>query len=295
MTILEALHWAQDQIKSTAGEKIDAKPNPMLDAQILLAHSLGKSTAYLFGHFDDPLNAHVIDKFQRLVNQRVRHEPVAYITGRKAFYGRDFFVNPLVLIPRPETELMIEIALQLIDPESLTIDVGTGSGTIAVTLAAESQQPILATEIAASTLDVARTNARDHGVDHLVSFLHGNLLDPILATNLDASRTSPRAIICANLPYIRIARWPLLDPDVRDFEPKGALVGGVDGLDVYDELLQQIQTHRGQFPTELALLIEIDPSQELSAPALIREHFPSALIETKKDLSGKVRLVVARI
>ena len=295
MTILEALHWAQDQIKSTAGDNLDAKPNPMLDAQILLGYALSKPTAYLFGHFDDTLNTSVIEKFQRLVSERVQHKPVAYLTGRKAFYGRDFFVNPLVLIPRPETELMIDEARAYIEESDLVIDVGTGSGTIAVTLAAETHQPVLATEVDPSVLDVAKTNAREHGVDHLVSFLHGNLLSPILETNIDASRTALRGVIAANLPYLRVARWPLLDPDVRDYEPKTALVGGVDGLDVYDALLQQIKAHRHQFPTELILLIEIDPSQELSAPVLIREHFPAATIEVKKDLSTKPRLVIAKL
>lgn len=294
MKIIEALNWAQEQLKATADEKQQSKLNPMLDAQILLSECLSKPTSYLFAHFDDELPAIAIDKFQRYVARRRRHEPVAYITGQKDFYGRRFRVNPAVLIPRPETEQIIDLALERLRDHSLVLDVGTGSGVIAVTLAAEQSAPVIAIDIAPDALAVARHNAASWQVEHQVSFLQGHLLEPFFDKNIH-EQAGGHALVIANLPYGKINIWPTLDPDVREYEPKVAIIGGVDGLDLYDQLLGQLRERRDQFPRETELLFEIDPSQELSASNLVREHFPEAEVQVLPDLAQKPRIVIASI
>ncbi|MDP2631679.1 MAG: peptide chain release factor N(5)-glutamine methyltransferase [Candidatus Uhrbacteria bacterium] len=294
MTIMEALNWGREQLKKTETEKHFGKSNTMLDAQVLLAFCINKPTAFLFTHFDDPISDGSLQKFQDLINQRSKHEPVAYLTGEKEFYNRAFKVNPSVLIPRPDTEAMIEIIKEIARPESVILDIGTGSGAIAVTLAAELSLPLVAIDISEAALEVARSNAERHKVEYLISFLNGNLLEPFFESNVKVSNDK-HAIICANLPYIRIANWQYLDPDVKDFEPRSALIGGVDGLEFYRELMRQIHEHRNIFPIETDVILEIDPSQELGAPSMIREYFPNAQIKIERDLSGKSRVVVVRI
>ena len=295
MTIIEALNWGQEKLKATAHEKRQAKLNPMLDAQVLLSECLERPTAYLFAHFEDELPQIIIEKYQRMIERRARHEPVAYIVGRKEFYGRPFFVNPAVLIPRPETEQLIEQAISRVKPTSLILDVGTGSGVIAVTITAETDQPVIATEIDKNALAIARHNAQAHGLEHMISFMQGNLLEPYLEKNIKTTGPQDKVLILANLPYGRIAQWPTLDPDVTQYEPKSAIIGGLDGLDIYDELLGQLRSYRQLFPDETELLMEIDPGQELSAPALVREHFPAAEIDVLNDLANKPRIVIAKI
>ncbi|MBU1125986.1 peptide chain release factor N(5)-glutamine methyltransferase [Patescibacteria group bacterium] len=294
MTILEALNWGRERIKSTLEEKITQGHNPMLDAQVLLSYTLKKPTSYLFSHFEDELPLEKAEIYQGYIERRSKHEPVAYITGSKEFYKRKFRVNKFVLVPRPETELMIDEALKLIDERSTVIDVGTGSGAIAITLAAEKDIPVIATDVDSQALAIARVNATELGVTKLISFLEGDLLLPYIKINIHDAQASS-AIICANLPYARIQQWPVLDPDVQNYEPKKAIVGGVDGLDFYDRLLQQIEENRDHFPATIHLLLEIDPSQEISGPRLVTEHFPMAKLELLRDLAHKPRLIVAQI
>lgn len=290
MTILEALSWGKEQLKKESG----TVSNPMLDAQILLAHCILKPTSYLFGHFEDEINPETIDKYQRFIERRKRKEPVSQILGEKHFFGKSFMVTPNVLTPRPETEVLVEIVLSLITPESTIIDIGTGSGAIAIAIAGETKTSVIAIDIDPQAISVAQHNAKNQQVNHLISFLQGNLLEPFFKKNIHINSNS-NAIIIANLPYLTISQWMSLDPDVRDYEPKRALVGGVDGLDFYDELLQQIKSHSTFFPSEFYLIIEIDPAQHASAPALIMEYFPEAEVRTENDLSGRVRVVVAKL
>ncbi len=295
MTILEAMNWGRKQLRNSLTEKVNIDlHNPMFDAQVLLSNCLNKQTAYLFAHFEDELSDETAAKYQKLVKRRAHHEPIAYIIGEKDFYNRTFVVNKFVLIPRPETEQMIDEAVKLIKPGTVLIDIGTGSGNIPITLATETEQPIVAIDIDADALIVAKTNAENHQIDHLISFMQGHLLEPYLEKNITTPKNA-NTVITANLPYGRIATWPTLDPDVHLYEPKKAFAGGVDGLDLYDQLLQQLLDKRKLFSDELTLLIEIDPSQELTAPRLITEYFPAAQVETLKDLAGKSRTIIAQI
>lgn len=294
MTILEALNWGREEIKKTLHEKAETGHNPMIDAQILLSFCLKKPTSFLFSHFEEEIQENVSEKYQRLIQRRANHEPVSYITGEKEFYGRQFKVNQFVLIPRPETEMIIDEIKKNVTENTLLADVGTGSGAIAITLALETGLPIVATEIDKNSLAVALHNAEKHKVKHLISFQQGNLLAPYFEKNINESARE-KMIIAANLPYAKIGVWQSLDPDVQKFEPKHAIVGGVDGLDLYDSLLSQIRTNIKKLPNQIHLLFEIDPSQELSIVRLIREYFENAEVEILNDLARKPRLVTVKI
>ena len=289
MTIMEALNWAQQQFRDTAYEKTLGEANPMFDAQVLLAHCLEKPTSYLFGHFDDPVPEPIIETFQRLVHRRTRHEPIAYLTGEKAFYGKSFKVNPAVLIPRPETEALIDLALERRTDNTTYLDVGTGSGAIAVSVAGETFQPVIATELSLDALGVAKHNADAHDVAHQVSFLQGNLLDPYFNTGVSLGEND-HVMVLANLPYIPNSHWNWLDPDVNHYEPKHALIAGVDGLEAYDELLDQLARNRDRLPSQTEIACEIDPTQCKSFPALVAHHFPEAKTRILNDLSGRPRI-----
>ncbi|PIQ67980.1 peptide chain release factor N(5)-glutamine methyltransferase [Candidatus Uhrbacteria bacterium CG_4_10_14_0_2_um_filter_41_7] len=295
MTILEALSWGQAQIKETENEKPKGRHNAKLDAQILLSHILEKPTSFIFAHIDEILTDKQIDKYQRLVARRRRHEPVAYILGEQEFYSRSFIVNQNVLVPRPDTELMIDEALARRQEDPVILDIGTGSGAIAVTLSKELDTELIAIDIDPDALAVAKQNAKKHGVQNKISFMQGNLLEPYLKKQIDLSRGDNYVLILANLPYLTIASWGTLDPDVRNYEPKRALIAGVDGLDFYDELLSQIKSKRNLFPKKTEIMMEIDPHQELTLPRLIKEHFEGAVVTLKNDLANRPRLVIAKI
>ncbi|MBI1908240.1 peptide chain release factor N(5)-glutamine methyltransferase [Candidatus Uhrbacteria bacterium] len=286
MTILDALQWAEQKLKGS-------KENPKLDAQVLLASVLDKGTAYLFAHGEDPLPEEKFTKFQRLVERRGRFEPVAYLVGHKEFYKREFVVNPHVLIPRPDTEALVDVALGLLTPQSLVVDIGTGSGAIALTIAAETGRPAVAIDADPRALAVAKLNADALGLAKRVAFFEGNLLEPLLAES-NGEPLGDHLVITANLPYIAQRQYDALEPNVKAYEPKTALVSGIDGLDHYDALFAQIAARRFALPKALDVVVEIDPSQKQTAPALVRSHLPGAHVEVVNDLAGRPRVVVVR-
>jgi len=299
MTVMEALQWANERLK-----KENVGDSPMLDAQVLLGSVLGVSKSRLFTHLDREMDAREDESFQKLITRRAAHEPVAYIVGSREFYKRPFHVNRFVLIPRPATEILIDAALESaksLDPEStLFVDIGTGSGAIAVTLAAESHIPVIATDESKHALAVAKKNAEDLGVESLVDFRQGNLLEPIVSI---FEKTKEKAgslpfkhlILAANLPYLTEHQWETAEADVRDWEPKTALVGGVDGLDLYWQMFRELLRHRSTFPRKVTTLIEIDPSQRDRAMALVAHSFPRATPRILDDLEGLARVVVADV
>ncbi len=302
-TILELLSWAGDALK-TADAARSVPQNARLDAQVLLSHVLGVNSAYLFTHGDETVDLERIEQYQRLITRRARHEPVAYLTQTKAFFGRDFFVNQHVLIPRPDTEVMVEHAIRLIGAPSTSpinggevtvIDLGTGSGAIAITLALETKVPTIAVDVSPEAITVAKHNAKNLGAQ--LAIVHGSLFAPIAAIE---PPPSDHLIITANLPYLTPWQWDALDPDVKGYEPKLAFIGGADGLVLYDELCVQLksylheQSRRGR-RIAIDLLIEIDNTQKLTAPAMLREHFPTAHITVIPDLAKKERVVIASI
>lgn len=302
MTILEALRWANNHLKKAGVD------SPMLDAEVLLAHVLSITRAKLFARFNDPLKPHQQEKFLLLVERRSAREPVAYLVGKKEFYGREFAVNPFVLIPRSETETLVEIALDLFQRAAdknrvLFADIGTGSGAIAITLACETQTPVMAVDTSARALPIAKTNAQTHAVQELIDFREGDLASPLfdLFDTIRATSKKPISsvypfqdlIICANLPYLSSSQMQQLPDDVRRYEPKEALEAGSDGLEAYFRLLRQLKHRRGELPRHLHILMEIDPSQAKRAAQLVAHEFPSAHVQTKKDLLGLDRVIVA--
>lgn len=293
MKIFEALTWADDTLKAT----LSPAQNPKVDAQVLLAFVVGKGTAYLFAHGDDVLTDTREAQFRHLVLRRAQHEPVAYLLGTKEFYGRAFAVTHDVLIPRPDTETLVDTVIPLISHDlssSLIIDVGTGSGAIAITLACETGRTVVAIDESDAALTVAAQNARVNNCDERIIFLHGNLLTPLLEESAGES-FGEHVVIAANLPYIAQRQYDALDPDVKNFEPVRALVSGANGLDHYDALFAQLALRRNAFPTKLDVVIEIDPSQKLSAPGVVHKHFPHASTTVINDLAGKPRVVHTRL
>jgi release factor glutamine methyltransferase len=266
ITIEEALGEAFSRIKS-----ISETPN--LDAQILLGHSMGVSRTWVIGHAHDVITPNVFKNFQSLISQREIGVPLPYILGWWEFYGRRFRVSEEVLIPRPETELLVEVAINYLTQNSdrqFVLDIGTGSGCIAISLAAEiSPLEILATDISRNALGLAKENAVKHGVSDL-------------STGVSAQPD----VVCANLPYIPGEQ--LQNLEVANWEPSIALDGGVNGLsqiiDLLDDLPRIVQ------PGGM-ILLEVEEKKGDDVRVEARERFPDGKIELHCDLAGKDRLL----
>jgi len=280
LTVKSALRQARIQFEE-AGISSSA-----LDAEVLLSHATGCDRAGLYSNWDRLLSGEEEVRFYELTRRRRSGEPVAYITGRKEFMGLDFMVNPSVLIPRPETELLVENALKLMPPASTVVDVGTGSGAISVSLAFYNPGAVVfAIDCSPEALEVARRNAVKNGVADRVFFFEGSLLAP-----LDGLlRPGQVDQITANLPYIDSNDLPGLPREVRLFEPLLALDGGAEGLEHYRRLIPQAEIYLKQGG---ALLFEIGFNQGRQALNLLNPNLWQAAVI--KDLTGLDRLVLAR-
>jgi release factor glutamine methyltransferase len=273
-TIRDVLHTARTSLPP-------ASDSASLDAQTLLAQVLTVERAYLLAHPEHELSPQQEQQFNLLVDRLVAGEPLPYILGRRAFYDRDFAVSPAVLIPRPETELLLEQALAFMNlhPASVVVDVGTGSGALAVTLAALCPQArVYATDISYDALAVARHNAEIHSAN--VTFLQGNLLEPRIERGIKAD------LIMANLPYIPSDDLPNLA--VSRYEPRLALDGGVDGLDLIRQLLQQTPAVCGH---GTLLLLEIGAEQGADVLKLAGDMLKPSRIAVLNDYAGHDRIV----
>jgi len=279
-SLAEAVQGATDRLAS-AGLEI-----PRFEALALAQYVLGMSRAQLYMHWHDLIDPEIGKKLSQVVERRAGREPFAYIVGRQAFYDVELEVNPYVLIPRPETELLVERVLAWAaandrSQKRLRIaDVGTGSGAIAVVLARNlPQAAVWAVDVSTQALDMARTNARTYDLADRITFLPGHLLNAL---------DERFEIIAANLPYIPAGRLPLLEPEVRAYEPQLALDGGADGLDLVRQLVKQL-------PDRLAqpglCLMEIDEGQGEVVRQLCLEMLPDAAVEIVKDYAGLERLV----
>jgi release factor glutamine methyltransferase len=258
-----------------------------IDAEILLAYALKISREEMLAHDERSVPAFALAKFKSLITRRGRHEPIAYLTGHKEFFGLQFAVNKHTLIPRPETELIVETALNALRATSRTliIDIGTGSGAIAIAIAKNAPKAtVIATDISKPALKIAERNAVMNDVDDRIIFERANLLHP---TN-PRSWNSGMVIITANLPYLPTKMWQRSALDVKKFEPRTALEGGKDGLKYYDELFHQIIKRN----IKATIICEIDPSQKRSFPRLAKRHFSNAKIEIKNDLAGLPRVAI---
>jgi release factor glutamine methyltransferase len=288
MTIREAKIFGIKKLRRASGREAP------IDAEILLAHALKISREEMLAHDERRVPAFALAKFNSLVARRVKHEPIAYLVGHKEFYGLQFAVNKHVLIPRPETELVVEEALSKITHPTLSynkrggrcvvLDVGTGSGAIAISIAKNAPNAtVIATDISKSALKIAKHNATLNDVDDRIVFEQSDLYP-----KKSRPRFSGMAIITANLPYLPTRVWQKAMPDVKKFEPRTALDGGKNGLKYYDELFHQIVERN----IKATIICEIDPSQKRSFPRLAKRHFPKATTEIKNDLAGRPRAVI---
>jgi len=257
-----------------------------VEAELLLGHVLGMSKTQLYTEPERSLTSAETKHLWSLVQRCLDHEPTAYILGHCEFYGIDFYIDPHTFIPRPETELLVEQAVELVHRIShqgkqiAIADVGTGCGAIAISLAlALPQAKIYATDISTLALQVAGMNCRRHAVSSRVELLQGNLLEPL---------SQPVDMIVANLPYIKDCEFKDLSPEIRKFEPTTALSGGEDGLDKIQQILEQMPgrlSHGGCF------LLEIGQGQGRVVTSLIRNYFLQVSIELISDLGGIERVV----
>ncbi len=261
--------------------------SPRLDAELLLARVLGVNRAAILTRPEWRLTPKELTAFRRLVNRRAAREPLAYVVGHRAFYDLDLVVSPHVLVPRPETELLVERALELARRREGPLriaDVGAGSGAIAVTLAVHlPAATVYALDDSQGALEVAAENARRHAVADRVHCRHGDLLAPL---------GQPVDLIAANLPYVTTEEWEGLAPEIRRYEPRAALDGGPDGLGIIRRLLAMAPPYL--WPGGV-LLLEIGASQGAAVAALAREHFPQAEVRVEQDYAGLDRLVIATI
>lgn len=255
-----------------------------LEAELLLAQALNTSRTSLLARLSDPLDQETAARFAGMVARRAKHEPLAYILGHQEFYGLDFVVDRRVLIPRPETELLVERALDILEHatwlEPTVADIGTGSGAIVISIASRvARGRFIAVDISHEALDVARLNAERLSVANRVDFREGNLAEPL---------REPVDLLVANLPYIPLAREKELPPEVRQFEPRMATMGGLDGLSLVRRLLSSLG---GKLTRGAYILLEISEEQGKEALELARAHFPFAELELHQDLEGLDRLL----
>jgi release factor glutamine methyltransferase len=259
-----------------------------IDAELLLANLIKKNREFLFTHPNFKLNKKEIKKYFQLIKKRIKHWSVAALIGKKEFYGLEFFVDKNTLIPRPESEIFIdEIANLKIKNNTTFIDLGTGSGCLIISLIKKLKEKqnlnffnFIAIDISDKTLKTAKKNAKKHQVENEITFYKGNLLKPVI-NKLDPENN---LIILANLPYLT-KKQVKSSPSIQK-EPKKALVAGSDGLKYYKKLFKQINKRLTN--KEITLFLEIDDSQ---AEKISNSNFE---IQTKKDLSGLFRLVIAK-
>lgn len=255
-----------------------------LDAQVILAHVLGVGRSWLFAHYEYALDSEQADQYTELIARRIRHEPVAYLIGRKEFYGLELNVDRRVLIPRPETEMLVDAVLEVTasagQSHIVVADVGTGSGAIAMAVAANAENAsIYALDLSADALAVARSNVAQLDSRWQVTLLQGNLLEP-LPEHVD--------IIVANLPYVTSADYRTLEPDVRVYEPKLALEAGDQGLDAIAALLRQVPAYLKPNGT---VILEIGYNQGPSVHNLVEQILPQAShLDLHHDYQGHDRM-----
>ncbi len=259
------------------------------DVQVLLSSILGVERTTLYAYPEREVMPEQAERFFQLVARRGEGEPVAYLLGYKEFYGRKFLVDRRVLIPRPETEILVETALTVVRRKlsagqvPLVADIGTGSGAIPITLAAEEPRlPYLyACDVSSDALAVASLNCVYHHVDERVRLLQGDLLEPL-----------PEAVdlLIANLPYVGTQEMTTLVPDVKDYEPHLALFSGADGLDLLQRLCRDAQRSDILRPGAV-MLLEIGYQQREPLTHLLHELWPQATITYQRDYAGWDRLL----
>jgi release factor glutamine methyltransferase len=270
------LQLASGELREISGD--DAS----LEAQLLLAHALGFDRSRLLANLNENVARDSAAAFEQLIHRRVEREPLAYIVGQCEFYGMEIACTPAALIPRPETEMLVGLALEEIDhrgPDVRMCDVGTGSGAIAVAVAAHAPGAhVVAVDASAGALQLACENASRHGAAGRIEFARADLCAGLGRFD----------VIVANLPYVSEEDWRALEPELRDYEPREALVGGKSGTEIIERLLREAPAH---LCDNGVLALEIGATQGARIVARARDAFPRARIELMRDLAGLDRVI----
>lgn len=281
--------WTIRRLIQTTAEYLESKgsQSARLDTELLLARALRTGRVQLYLRMDQPLMPRELDDFRDLVRRRAVMEPVAYILGRRDFFKITLNVTPAVLVPRPETEVLVDAVLEELaeDTSARLLDIGTGSGAIALALLHEREKlTAVATDVSAEALEVARGNAEELGLSDRVELREGSLFDLL-------NEGEAFDIVASNPPYIAEAEMDGLMPDVRKFEPRDALTPGGDGLSVIRELIEGA----GEWTKPGGrLLVEIGAGQGEAAFSLAEAAGDWQDIEVRRDLAGLDRVLIAR-
>ena len=285
MTLAEAIHNASNRL-SAAGIA-----NARLDAEVLLAHIIKKDRVWLITHRDEVLDDEQQRAFAEVIRRRTGREPLQHIMGSQEFWGLEFMVTPDVLIPRPETEHIIEAALAIVQDRNSPvriIDLCTGSGCIAVSLAKElAAARVIATDASEKALAVARENSRRHGVAERIRFLQGDLFRPLEELDLRGQVD----ILVSNPPYVLAGNLSTLQPEVRDYEPQMALIAGPEGTEI---AIRIIRTAPEYLKQNGALIMEMGMGQSEALMRAVAATSAYAGPDILKDLAGINRVIVAR-
>mgnify|MGYP001443714229 CR=1 FL=1 len=259
-----------------------------LDWNLMAAHVVKKPKEFIYTHREIKLNLGQYLKMLWVIKKYTLGYPIAYLTNKKEFYGIDLFINKHVLIPRADSEIMVEEAIKIINEENIVIliDVGTGSGCIPIAILKNINKKIetIATDFSLPALLVAQKNSAQHKLK--INFRKGNLLQPIKNINFE----NKKILITANLPYLKLEQ--IKDEKSIKKEPYSALYGGQDGLDLYKQLILQIKEKDYASNTQLCILLEIDPEQTEKIKEMIAKEIPKAQIKIRQDLAGLDRLVI---
>ncbi|MDO8584149.1 MAG: peptide chain release factor N(5)-glutamine methyltransferase [bacterium] len=279
MTLQAALKSAADRLKAI---ERDASVRWM-EAEILLGFVIKKDRPWIVGH-DRALTKKEETAFNALINRRLQHEPIAYLIGEREFLGRYFIVDKRVLIPRPETEELVERAIAIMKKGRrhwLVADIGTGSGAIAISIKKElPDTTVFASDVSTAALTLAKKNAKELAAD--VTFIRGDLLCPALVKKISASDAEALFIV-ANLPYLPDSDRAVLDPDVVDFEPASALFVESDGTKLMNELLEQLATFHKKDGRDLVAYFEHDPPQTTALIKHAKKLFSDADVTHETD------------
>jgi release factor glutamine methyltransferase len=276
MNLSEVLDWGANYLRR---RNID---DSRLEAEILLAHALGSKRSALIIRHHESIESNVLSLYQACLRRRSQHEPTAYITGIQPFMALDFFVNRSVLIPRPETEQLVEIAINAIKSSLVIADIGTGSGAIAVSLAKNLPEvSVVGIDSSRDAIGMAKRNAEYHAVENRCQFIVGNLFEPL------AEKVN---FIVSNPPYVPTAEIEKLQPEVKDWEPRPALDGGKDGLDYIRKI---IQDSPGQLKENGCLILEFGSGQAKKIRELAKDLFREINVFT--DYSNKERIFLAKL
>lgn len=286
ITIDKLLHQGEQRL-----QKKDIL-SPRLDSEVLLSYALNKSREFLYTYPREPVSQKEAKRFLKLIKRRIKKEPLAYIVGFKEFYGMRFQVNRKVMVPRPETEVLVrEVLASTPKKEKFNVwDVGTGSGCIGITLAkileeADNFKKVYAIDVDRSALQVAQENARTHNADDRIEFIQSDLLSSVLKDKKKYKEAfDDLNIIAANLPYL--TKKDLKHSPTIQREPKKALIASEMGLKYYRKLLEQIKDVQASF----MLIFEVKPEQTPLLKDIVHQTLPEAHLEVKPDLSGRDRV-----